>query len=268
MQSRVRVHRLQSCGGGRYAPLPALPWRPRGGERTAAARVGLSSRDDKGIKASGQLFSLQGHTGCDPVRVDEASTSQQRPSDKRGTTGAVRRFVKSRIATKVRAGRRLSRDGVGLLLAALIFGAWVATLPLLFAQPERLMPRVLPSWAPPGASTLVIMAARTWLTTGLFVTVHDAIHGQVAPSFKRVNHSLGALCAFCYASFSYNSLYRDHWRHHASPLSHDDPDWYQGGLARWLGSFLGHYSTFWQLFWESFQFWSFVAIGQRLVGIE
>ena len=31
---------------------------------------------------------------------------------------------------------------------------------------------------------------------------------------------------------------------------------------------MGHYSTFWQLFWESFQFWSFCAIGHRILGIE
>ncbi len=221
MQARAKLHRPKR-DGGRAAPLPALPWRPRrhsrgigGGEggRTVAARVGLSSKDNRAKEPPVSLHEPPSDEGAMGRRHGESEA-----------TGAVRRFVKSRIAKKVRGGRRglalprLSRDGVGLGLAALIFGAWAATLPLLFAQPERLMPCILPSWAPPGASTLAIMAARTWLTTGLFVTVHDAIHGQVAPSFKRVNHSLGALCAFCYASFSYKSLYV------ACPIHFNPPD--------------------------------------------
>ena len=172
---------------------------------------------------------------------------------------------------------RLSRDAVGLALAALIFLVWLATLPLMFAQPGSMVPNVFTYFGGPPAlgskvftclSTAVLMLCRTWVTTGLFVTTHDAIHFQVCPTFQRLNHLIGAVCAFCYASFSYKRLFRDHWRHHARPITEEDPDWYRGGLAKWLSSFMGHYSTFWQLFWESFQFWSFVAIGFRLLGIE
>jgi len=179
------------------------------------------------------------------------------------------RTHRSPAASLAAAVRPYSRDIVGLLLAALIFGAWLVTLPMMFVQPERVMPTLFgDSRLGVVASTIVLMAARTWITTGLFVTVHDAIHGQVSPSFRRLNHALGAVCSFCYASFSYKLLYRDHWRHHAEPITEGDPDWYEGGLRKWLLSFLGHYSTFWQLFWESFQFWSFVGIGQRVLRID
>ena len=118
--------------------------------------------------------------------------------------------VQTWVSSKIEAH---SRDIVGLGLAAAIFGAWLATLPLMFAQPSTLVPSVLGSGG--GnlvASAAAIFAFRTWITTGLFVTVHDAIHGQVCPSFRKLNHVLGAICAFCYASFSYKLLYREHWR--------------------------------------------------------
>ncbi|WZN65237.1 beta-carotene ketolase/oxygenase CrtW [Chloropicon roscoffensis] len=183
-------------------------------------------------------------------------------------------FAPRRILSEL--GSAYPRDVVGLGLAATIFGGWLTTLPLMFAQPEAALPNLFAGLglapgplaaALPAASAVLVMAFRTWITTGVFVTVHDAIHGQVAPSFPRVNHLVGSVCAFCYASFSYKLLYRDHNKHHANPTAVDDPDYHEGGLKRWLLGFLAHYSTFWQLFWESFQFWSFVAVGQRLMGI-
>jgi len=178
-------------------------------------------------------------------------------------------FAARRLASELAP---YSRDIVGLSLASLIFGVWLATLALMFAQPESVMPNVFVGLGQGGLAKLASAAAvfvfRAWVTTGLFVTVHDAIHGQVTPSFSKLNHLIGSVLAFCYASFSYKLLYRDHWRHHADPTSEHDPDYYEGGLRTWLSRFMGHYSTFWQLFWESFQFWSFCAVGHRLLHIE
>jgi len=172
------------------------------------------------------------------------------------------------------------RDAIGLALASGLFGAWLLTLLPIFApavvggpalpdvfttllgrDPESL------SAACRAASTALYFALRVWLTTGLFVTVHDAIHHQVAPRFRRLNHGIGAALAFCYASFPYTALYRDHWRHHRDPTAPHDPDFYKGGFWRWLSRFLAHYSTFWQLFWESAQFWGMCAIGSRVMGV-
>jgi beta-carotene ketolase (CrtW type) len=196
------------------------------------------------------------------------------PSDPRQLKQVLERCLSRTSARKLLSS--YSRDLVGILLAVLLFSAWCLTLPLMFSQPDAVMPNIFSRFshlAASGrpfrlASIVGVMLARTWFTTGLFVTVHDAIHGQVSPNFRRLNHTIGSICAFCYASFSYKLLYRDHWQHHAEPVSDDDPDWYEGNFLRWILSFLGHYSTFWQLFWESFQFWTFVAIGQRLFHIE
>jgi len=199
------------------------------------------------------------------------------PSDVKQVKELLERCVRTKWPTKESLASQFAAHGkdiVGLSLALVISAAWFFTLPLMFAQPTVMMPNLFKSssGALEGvlsvASVVVVMATRTWITTGLFVTVHDAIHGQVSPSFKKLNHVIGSICAFCYASFSYKLLYRDHWRHHLKPISVSDPDWYPGGFSKWLMSFMGHYSTFWQLFWESFQFWSFVAIGQRIFHID
>lgn len=172
---------------------------------------------------------------------------------------------------------RYSQDIVGLSLAFFIFVSWASTLWLLFCQPDKMIPSIFGNFGTNSmilngtlsvVSVISLMAIRIWLTTGLFVTVHDAIHGVVSPNNLKVNHAVGTIFAFCYASFSYKLLYRDHWRHHRSPTAVDDPDWYAGGFWKWIAGFLGHYSTPWQLFWESFQFWSMCALGYRFFDIS
>jgi len=243
--------------------------RKNGNGRQESACTALDSSGFNGLLAPYKCFG-------DVVQNDYESDF---PSDPRRLKQVLERCLTR--ASAIKSSRKLSsysRDVVGISLAILLFSAWCLTLPLMFSQPTAVMPNVFRRFTPLAAaaferplsiaSLILVMLARTWITTGLFVTVHDAIHGQVTPSFRKLNHAIGSICAFCYASFSYKRLYRDHWQHHAEPVSEEDPDWYDGTFTHWILSFLGHYSTFWQLFWESFQFWSFVAIGQRLFHID
>ena len=47
---------------------------------------------------------------------------------------------------------------------------------------------------------------------GIFITVHDAIHGTIAPSSPRTNNAIGSVLSFIYASFPYDVLKESHHR--------------------------------------------------------
>jgi beta-carotene ketolase (CrtW type) len=38
------------------------------------------------------------------------------------------------------------------------------------------------------------VALQTWLSTGLFITAHDAMHGTLAPGRPHWNRAVGGLC--------------------------------------------------------------------------
>ena len=62
---------------------------------------------------------------------------------------------------------------VGLSLAALVIGGWLALHAL-----------TLFVWRPEGAQWLwavPLVAVQSWLSVGLFITAHDAMHGSLAP---------------------------------------------------------------------------------------
>jgi beta-carotene ketolase (CrtW type) len=70
----------------------------------------------------------------------------------------------------------------------------------------------------------LLVAFQTWLSVGLFIVAHDAMHGSLAPGRPRLNRTLGRLCLSLYAGFSYDRLYTAHHSHHAAPGTADDPD--------------------------------------------
>lgn len=85
---------------------------------------------------------------------------------------------------------------------------------------------------------------QTFLTTGLFVTVHDAIHGLVCPAQDKLNRLLGICFATAYAGLSYGQLSQNHWLHHRAPMTSADPDAQPGehpGFWSWYFKFLGEY---------------------------
>ena len=79
-------------------------------------------------------------------------------------------------------------------------------------------------WGPSLLVVPVMMVALCWLSVGLFIIGHDAIHGSLAPGRPRVNRALGWLVATLYAGFDYDRLYRDHNKHHDAPGTATDPD--------------------------------------------
>jgi beta-carotene/zeaxanthin 4-ketolase len=111
-----------------------------------------------------------------------------------------------------------SRDvTTGLLLAALIIAAWLclhvsAIFFIDWSVPGRLI------WAVP------VVLLQTWLSVGLFIVAHDAMHGTLVPANKGLNDAIGRFCVAIYAGFSYSRLYESHHDHHRYAGTDKDPD--------------------------------------------
>lgn len=89
---------------------------------------------------------------------------------------------------------------------------------------------------------------QAYLYTGLFITGHDAMHGNVSKN-KTVNKYFGVVSTFLFAGMSYNRLVKNHFLHHAYPGTEKDPDYNikSQNFFIWWGSFLFRYTTILQL---------------------
>lgn len=92
--------------------------------------------------------------------------------------------------------------------------------------------------------SVLLFVALTWLSVGLFITAHDAMHGSLLSRNRKLGDYIGALALFLYAGFSYRKLLPSHHRHHATPNGEDDPDTApseNAGFWRWFGHFILSY---------------------------
>jgi beta-carotene/zeaxanthin 4-ketolase len=85
----------------------------------------------------------------------------------------------------------------------------------------------------------ILIAIRTFLQTGLFVTAHDAMHGTIAPGKPRLNWAIGQLCVTLYALLPYNLLCVNHQLHHRYPATDLDPDFSHKPCWLWYWGFIG-----------------------------
>ena len=103
------------------------------------------------------------------------------------------------------------------------------------------------------ASTLPIgmamVVVQTWLSTGLFIVAHDAMHGALAPDHSRLNRAIGAACLSLYACLSYAALLPQHHLHHKETGKAADPDFHGGDprLIRWFLQFFRTYYSHGQI---------------------
>ncbi|NRA28743.1 MAG: fatty acid desaturase [Parvularculaceae bacterium] len=79
------------------------------------------------------------------------------------------------------------------------------------------------SWSTAPFAVAMTMAL-CWLSVGLFIVAHDAIHGSLAPGRPGVNRLVGQVMTTLYAGFSYNRLETNHHRHHDEAGTGGDPD--------------------------------------------
>ncbi|MBE9045078.1 fatty acid desaturase [Pleurocapsales cyanobacterium LEGE 10410] len=117
------------------------------------------------------------------------------------------------------------------------------------------------------------MWLRSFLHTGIFIIIHESIHGVVAQN-QRVNDFMGYLASFLYALLPYKTLTKNHRQHHRCPATTEDPDFYPAdpnNFFLWYGSFMKDYQKgmqFWILFWGmTVFFWIFIFLHIAIANI-
>ena len=109
---------------------------------------------------------------------------------------------------------------------------------------------VLVAWEQPLLSLLVV-AVQSWLSVGLFIIAHDAMHGSLAPGAPHLSRVIGEICLRLFVGFSYARLYPAHHAHHEHVGTRDDPDFdadHPRSFARWYWKFMREYLD-WYFFW-------------------
>ncbi|MEL6760887.1 MAG: fatty acid desaturase [Myxococcota bacterium] len=125
-----------------------------------------------------------------------------------------------------------SYNSTGLVIAMSVIGAWLAGLTFWLTHPVEGVADI--PWA------IFAVALQTFLSTGLFITAHDAMHGTVAPRNRSLNDLIGGLAVRLYALFSFSELRQHHGLHHAHPgESGQDPDFHDGTHRSFFGWYLG-----------------------------
>lgn len=91
---------------------------------------------------------------------------------------------------------------------------------------------------------LPIALLQCWLSVGLFIVAHDAMHGSLLPGRRKLNGAIGAALLFLYAGFAWRRMRDAHFQHHRAPGSATDPDFdaaHPRHFGRWYLTFLRRY---------------------------
>ena len=125
---------------------------------------------------------------------------------------------------------------IGLGLAVLIFGGWLALHVYAVAFFE-INTQTLPL-------VPVIFALLCWLSVGMFIVAHDAMHGSLIPGWPRLSGFIGGLMLFVYAGFGWRKMRDAHMDHHKYSGTARDPDFdadHPAAFWPWYFTFLKRY---------------------------
>lgn len=125
---------------------------------------------------------------------------------------------------------------IGVALALAIIGAWLALhvfgVFFIDLSQSQLLPAAL------------LLVALTWLSVGVYIVAHDAMHGSLCPASRPAGNAIGALAVWLYAGFSFRRLTPKHQAHHHNPGTADDPDFAPATpdqARRWYFQFMQAY---------------------------
>lgn len=123
----------------------------------------------------------------------------------------------------------------GLLISLLILFAWF--LHLLYC-----LLYFIPSFSNPFLYTHIIL--QSWLSTGMFISAHDAMHGTIHKN-RKVNQLLGWIFTMSYGMMFFSKLKTNHFLHHKYPGTADDPDYNSKTqqFLLWWFSFILRYAS-------------------------
>ena len=131
---------------------------------------------------------------------------------------------------------KAAQGAIGLALAGLIAGTWLVIHAYAMFVFEL-------SWSNLPLA-LLMAAVQCWLSVGVFIVCHDAMHGSLAPGRPRINAAIGAVLLFLYAGFGWKTLRDAHFEHHRMAGRKGDPDFDEDNpahFARWYWTFFKRY---------------------------
>ncbi|MFL0355920.1 fatty acid desaturase [Erythrobacter sp. GH1-10] len=131
---------------------------------------------------------------------------------------------------------RHAQASIGLALAALIAGGWLGIHAYAMFVFEL-------TWANLPLA-LAMAVVQCWLSVGVFIVCHDAMHGSLVPGKPRANSAIGTILLFLYAGFAWRKLRDAHFTHHKLAGHEGDPDFDENNprdFARWYATFFKRY---------------------------
>lgn len=131
---------------------------------------------------------------------------------------------------------RAIQRAVGLALAVAIAGSWLG----------------IHAWGMFGFElgwsnwplALGLAGVQCWLSVGVFILCHDAMHGTLVPGWPRLNAAIGAMLLGLYAGFAWKQLRDAHFAHHRLAGRPGDPDFDEHNPShfwRWYATFFRRY---------------------------
>lgn len=132
-------------------------------------------------------------------------------------------------------GRR-TRSIAGLALALAIAGTWLA----IHAWGMFVFELTWSNWP----LALALGVVQCWLSVGVFIVCHDAMHGSLAPGRPRLNAAIGMVLLALYAGFAWKHLRDAHFEHHRLAGQPGDPDFDEHNpedFWRWYATFFKRY---------------------------
>lgn len=147
---------------------------------------------------------------------------------------------------------------IGLALAFMIAGSWLGIHAYGMFVFEL-------TWSNlPFAIALAVV--QCWLSVGVFIVCHDAMHGTLVPNNARLNGIIAAPLLYLYAGFRWRTLRDAHHTHHKIAGNVGDPDFDENNPS----SFVKWYWTFFKRYfgWESLIFvHAVVGVYWLIIGI-
>jgi beta-carotene ketolase (CrtW type) len=131
---------------------------------------------------------------------------------------------------------RSAQRAVGLALALAIAGSWLG----LHAYGMFVFELTWSNWP----FALMMAMVQCWLSVGVFIVCHDAMHGSLVPGHPRINGAIGAVLLALYAGFAWKQMRDAHFVHHKLSGHAGDPDFdehHPDDFLRWYGTFFRRY---------------------------
>ena len=143
---------------------------------------------------------------------------------------------------QTRSHRRIGQSAIGLTLAAAIVSAWLC---------GHVYAVFFHRWTAMGTiAAPFLMALQCWLSVGLFIVAHDAMHGSLVPFHPLINRVIGRFCLMLYAGFSFDRLITRHFDHHRHSGTALDPDYHAEDPEHFWGWYIAFFRRYfgWQPF--------------------